>query len=56
MREPKPIHFSFLRPRGTHENLNLHSIDQLRRWAHGGISSVVVDPDTGQDVTRVPMV
>ena len=55
MRQPRSVSSSYARVT-VHENLDLHSIDQLRRWAHGGISSVVVDPDTGQDVTRVPMV
>ena len=35
------------------KNLELHSIDQLRRWARCGVSFIVVDPDTGPDVTRV---
>jgi hypothetical protein len=37
MREPKTIHSSLRSRHGMHENLDLHSIDQLRRWAYGGI-------------------
>ena len=28
-------------------------LTQLRRWARRGVLFIVVDPDTGQDVTRV---
>ena len=61
MRELEAIRITFLRSRHNpravfvDENLDLHSIDQLRRWARRGISFVVIDPDTGQDVTRVVM-
>jgi hypothetical protein len=62
MREPQAIRITFLRsrhnPRGgviVDENLDQHSIDQLRRWARRSLSFVVIDPETGQDVTRVLM-
>ena len=59
MRKPETIRITFLRSRHNpravliDENLDLHSLDQLRRWARSGVPFVVIDPDTGQDVTRV---
>lgn len=61
MRQPGAILITFLRSRHNpravlvDENLDLHSIDQLRRWVRSGITFVVIDPETGQDVTRVLM-
>jgi hypothetical protein len=34
-------------------NLDLHGIDELRKWAASGVSFVVIDDETGEDVTRV---
>jgi len=61
MRQSAAIRITFLRSRHNprailiDENLVVYSVDQLRRWARGGIAFIVIDPDTGQDVTRVLM-
>jgi hypothetical protein len=61
MCRPEAIRITFLRSRHNpravlvDENLDLHSVDELRRWARSGIAFVVIDPDTRQDVTRVLM-
>jgi hypothetical protein len=61
MREPQAIRVTFLRSRHNpraeivDENLDLHLIDQLRRWTRRSISFVFIDPETGQDVTRLLM-
>jgi hypothetical protein len=51
MRQPAAIRITFARvtTRGLYsltKNLDLHSIDQLRRWMR--ISFVVIDPEAGQ--------
>jgi hypothetical protein len=53
MRQPAAIRITFARvtTRGLYsltKNLDLHSIDQLRRWVRSGISFVVIDPEAGQ--------
>jgi hypothetical protein len=54
MRRPAAIRITLLRSRQTRglysltKNLDLHSIDQLRRWVRSGISFVVIDPEAGQ--------
>jgi hypothetical protein len=59
MRRSEAVRITYLRsryhPRAVlvDKNLDVHSVDQLRRWAHDGVSFVVVDADTGQDVTLV---
>jgi hypothetical protein len=59
MRELQATRITFLRSRHSPrsvfvgENPDVHSIDQLRRWARRGVLFVVIDPETGQDVTRV---
>jgi polyhydroxyalkanoate synthesis regulator protein len=35
------------------EFVNLKSIDELRAWAAQGVKFVVVDSETGEDVTRI---
>ncbi len=35
------------------EELELRSIDELREWAFRNIDFVVLDTETGEDVTRV---
>jgi polyhydroxyalkanoate synthesis regulator protein len=56
-REPIVIKFQRVRyvPRAVlfDANLDLHGIDELRRWAKRGIAFVVLDSETGEDVTRV---
>ena len=59
MRRSEAIRITYLRsryhPRAVlvDQNLDLHSLDQLRHWARKGVAFVVVDADTGQDVTLV---
>ena len=59
MRRSDAIRITYLRsryhPRAVlvDQNLDLHSVDQLRRWARNGVAFVVVDADTGQDITLV---
>lgn len=36
-------------------NLDLLGIDDLRKWAASGVSFVVIDDETGEDVTRVEL-
>ena len=35
------------------ETLDLRSVDELREWASRGVDFVVIDSETGEDVTRV---
>jgi polyhydroxyalkanoate synthesis regulator protein len=35
------------------EQLNLRSLEELRDWATDGVNFVIVDTETGEDVTRV---
>ena len=37
------------------ENLDLRSVEDLQEWSDLGIAFVVIDSETGQDVTRVLM-
>ena len=59
MRRSEAIRITYLRSRHqaravlVDQNLDLHSIDQLRRWARRGIAFVVIDADTGQEITLV---
>jgi hypothetical protein len=34
-------------------NLDLHEIDELRGWADRGVDFVVIDDETGEDITRI---
>jgi polyhydroxyalkanoate synthesis regulator protein len=34
-------------------NLDLYGLDELRRWAARKINFVVIDSDTGEDITRI---
>jgi hypothetical protein len=49
------FHRSKYRPRAflIDENLDDHSLDELRRWAARKINFVVIDSDTGEDITRI---
>jgi hypothetical protein len=59
MRRSEAIRITYLRSRyqpravPVDQNLDIHSVDQLRRWARTGVAFVVVDADTGQDITLV---
>jgi hypothetical protein len=35
------------------QNLDDHGLDELRRWAERKINFVVIDSDTGEDITRM---
>jgi polyhydroxyalkanoate synthesis regulator protein len=35
------------------ENLEFHSIDELRGWATRNVDFVVIDAETGEDITRI---
>ena len=35
------------------ERLDLRSLEELREWAAGGADFVVIDSESGEDVTRV---
>lgn len=35
------------------DNLDCHSLDELRQWAARKIDFVVIDPETGDDITRI---
>jgi len=35
------------------DQLNLQSLEDLREWATNGIAFVVIDSQTGEDVTRI---
>jgi len=35
------------------DQLNLQSLEDLREWATNGIAFVVIDSETGEDVTRI---
>jgi len=59
MRRSEAIRIDYVRSRYharavlVDQNLDLHSLDQLRRWARKGVAFVVVDADTGQDITLI---
>ncbi len=56
-REPVKIKFyrSSSLPRGflIDEDLDGHSLHELRKWAARKINFVVIDSDTGEDITRI---
>jgi hypothetical protein len=35
------------------EELNLHGFDEIHNWAKRKIDFVVIDADTGEDITRI---
>ena len=35
------------------ERLDLRSIEELRNWAADGVDFVIIDSESGEDVTRV---
>ena len=55
----EPIRLKFVRstidPRSVliDEELNLHGFDEVYRWAKRKIDFVVIDADTGEDITRI---
>ena len=57
--ERKPVVLKFLRskhePRSVlvDENLNLYGFNELRQWDYRRGGFVVIDPDTGEDITRI---
>jgi polyhydroxyalkanoate synthesis regulator protein len=59
MRRSEAIRINYVRsryqPRAVlvDQNLELYSLDRLRRWRRKGIAFVVVDADTGQDITLI---
>ena len=59
MERQEPIKIKFHRssslPRGFlfDDNLDSHSLDELREWAARKVNFVVVDSDTGEDITRI---
>jgi len=34
-------------------NLDLHSIDQLRRWRRDGVPFTIIDTETDEDITQI---
>ena len=54
-----PIRLKFVRstidPRSVliDEELNLHGFDEVYTWAKRKIDFVVIDADTGEDITRI---
>jgi hypothetical protein len=57
----EPIRLKFVRstidPRSVliDEELNLHGFDEVHGWAKRRIDFVVIDADTGEDITRILM-
>ena len=55
----EPIRLKFVRssidPRSilVDEELNLHGFDEVHSWAKRRINFVVIDADTGEDITRI---
>jgi hypothetical protein len=55
----EPIRLKFVRstidPRSilVDEELNPHGFDEIRGWAKRKINFVVIDADSGEDITRV---
>jgi polyhydroxyalkanoate synthesis regulator protein len=55
----KPIVIRFLRCYSNKiaimvdANLERHGLDELRRWAARRVKFVVIDDDTGEDITRI---
>jgi hypothetical protein len=58
-RRSEPIRLKFIRstidPRSVlvDEKLNLRSFDEIYDWARRKINFVVIDADTGEDITRI---
>jgi hypothetical protein len=56
---PTPLVVQFLRskarPRGflVDPDLNARSLEELRQWAQEGRNFVVIDADSGEDITRI---
>jgi hypothetical protein len=56
---PTPLVVQFLRskdrPRGilVDPDLNPRSLEELRQWSREGRNFVVIDADTGDDITRI---
>jgi hypothetical protein len=54
-----PIRLKFVRssiePRSilVDEELNPHGFDEIDKWAKRNIDFVVIDADTGEDITRI---
>jgi hypothetical protein len=55
----EPIRLTFVRstidPRSilVDEELNPHGFDEVHNWAKRKINFVVIDADTGEDITRI---
>jgi hypothetical protein len=55
----EPIRLTFIRstidPRSilVDEELNPHGFDEVHNWARRKINFVVIDADTGADITRI---
>ena len=55
----QPIRLKFIRstidPRAilVDEELNSHGFDEIQKWAKRKINFVVIDADTGEDITRI---
>jgi hypothetical protein len=55
----QPIRLKFIRstidPRSilVDEELNLHGFDDIQNWAKRRVDFVVIDADTGEDITRI---
>jgi hypothetical protein len=58
-RRSEPVRLKFVRstidPRSilVDEELNLHGFDEVHNWAKRKINFVVIDADTGEDITRI---
>ena len=58
-RRSEPIRLKFVRstidPRSVlvDEKLNLRGFDEIYDWAQRKINFVVIDADTGEDITRI---
>jgi len=58
-RRSEPIRLKFIRstidPRSVlvDEELNLRGFDEIYNWARRKINFVVIDADTGEDITRI---
>ena len=55
----EPIRLKFVRstinPRSilVDEELNLHGFNEIQSWAKRKVDFVVIDADTGEDITRI---
>jgi hypothetical protein len=58
-RRSQPIRLKFVRstidPRSVlvDEELNLRGFDEVHNWAKRKVKFVVIDADTGEDITRI---